>query len=257
MSVQRASRRPVRSSSAHPVTRRGPGRPTRSDAELLEIALALFVEHGYEGASIDAISAAAGMAKRTVYARYADKTQLFAAALERAIDAWILPVTQLAALETDDFETSLQRIGQRLVENVLSDEGLRLLRLTNAQSARFPALGTLSVRRGTEPTLAFLADLLTRRGGIDAGVAADAAQAFLHLVVGGPANNAAWGISIDAAALRQHTQFSVRLFLHGIAKPALDTRAAPSALRETLDEASRQIDGLRGLIERSSALVGG
>ncbi len=46
--------------------RRGPGRPTRTNAELLDKALDLFLENGFERTSIDAITAAAGMAKRTV-----------------------------------------------------------------------------------------------------------------------------------------------------------------------------------------------
>ena len=60
---------------------RRPGRPTLSDAQLLDIALDLFLENGFERTSIDAITAAAGMAKRTVYARYGDKETLFKAAL--------------------------------------------------------------------------------------------------------------------------------------------------------------------------------
>ena len=43
----------------------------------------------------DAITAAAGMAKRTVYARYGDKETLFKAALARAIEDWMVPVERL------------------------------------------------------------------------------------------------------------------------------------------------------------------
>ena len=66
--------------------RRGPGRPTLSNEELLDTALDLFLENGFERTSIEAICSAAGMAKRTVYARYGDKTSLFQAAINRAID---------------------------------------------------------------------------------------------------------------------------------------------------------------------------
>jgi len=74
------------------IRRRGPGRPTRQeaaerDAQLLDKALELFVANGFERTTIEAITAAVGMAKRTVYARYGDKTTLFRAALQRAIEA--------------------------------------------------------------------------------------------------------------------------------------------------------------------------
>jgi len=58
--------------------RRGPGRPTlqeaaERDAQLLDKALELFVANGFERTTIEAITTAVGMAKRTVYARYGDK----------------------------------------------------------------------------------------------------------------------------------------------------------------------------------------
>ena len=57
------------------------------------------------------------MAKRTVYLRYGDKTALFKAALERAIEEWIVPIERLQAAETDDLEETLLRVGHILVAN--------------------------------------------------------------------------------------------------------------------------------------------
>src|SRR5687767_11407701 len=75
---------------------RGPGRPSREQSELrnrelLDTALDLFLERGFEGTTIEAIIATVGMARRTVYARYGDKITLFKAALQRAIDDWVVP----------------------------------------------------------------------------------------------------------------------------------------------------------------------
>src|SRR6516165_5135647 len=104
---------------------RRPGRPSLSNEALLDKALDLFLEMGFERTSIDAITAAAGMAKRTVYLRYEDKTTLFKAALERAINEWIVPVARLRAAEMEDLETTLLRVGQILLSNVMSPAGLR------------------------------------------------------------------------------------------------------------------------------------
>ncbi|MDE2405066.1 MAG: TetR/AcrR family transcriptional regulator [Sphingomonadales bacterium] len=203
--------------------RRSPGRPTREqaierDRELLDTALDLFLEHGFEGTSIDAITAAVGMAKRTIYSRYEDKRGLFRAALQRAIDEWILPTDRLAAAEGPDLEASLVAIGGLLIENILSREGLRLLQITNAEARRLPGLGPWTSHLGTDPTLAFLAELFARRvPGLDPARTGDAALSFLQLVVGGPATSAAWGQEIPAGELHQRTAFNVRLFLRGIA----------------------------------------
>ena len=200
--------------------RRGPGRPSRSNAELLDLAFDLFSEHGFERTSIEAICAAAGMAKRTVYARYGDKTSLFKAALRRAIERWILPLERLRAAETGDIEETLLGVGRMLVANVVSPAGLRLMRLTNAESGRMPEIGAYAVELGTEPTRAYLGDLLSARLDLDAATAQEAALAFLHLVVGGPGNNAAWGVAADAQRIEELTRYAVRLFLHGVAPRA-------------------------------------
>lgn len=235
--------------------RRRPGRPSLSNEELLDRALDLFLEKGFAGTSIDAITAAAGMAKRTVYARYGDKESLFKAALTRAIDDWIVPVERLREQENEDFEGSLMRIGDILVENVLSPAGLRLLRLTNAESVAMPEIATENVRRGTEPTLRYLADLFRRRVGEDTGgfpEAEEAAQAFLSIVVGGPASNAAWGMGTDKAAVRRHTRYCVHLFLHGLT----DDRQAPAEadteeLRGLLRDAEARMEEAREQVNRA------
>jgi AcrR family transcriptional regulator len=236
--------------------RRRPGRPSLSNEELLDKALDLFLEKGFAGTSIDAICAAAGMAKRTVYARYGDKEALFKAALGRAIDDWLVPIERLRAQESDDLEVTLQRIGAILVENVLGPAGLRLLRLTNAESVTMPEIAAENVRRGTDPTLRYLADLFRRRmGGPNAHFpeAEDAAQAFLSIVVGGPASNAAWGLRMEPASVEKHTYYCVHLFLRGLlngqgapeAKVAGDAAPARRALREAQDalaEVSRRVE---------------
>jgi AcrR family transcriptional regulator len=198
---------------------RGPGRPTLSNEELLDKALDIFLERGFERTSIDAITAAAGMAKRTVYLRYGDKTALFKAALERAIEEWIVPIETLRAAETDDLEETLLRVGQILVTNLMKPAGLRLLRITNAESGRMPEIGAYTYRHGTERTIAYLADLFRRRLEPDGGELAeaeDAALGFLHLVVSGPPTMTVWGLHLDEAAIDRHTRYAVDLFLHGL-----------------------------------------
>jgi AcrR family transcriptional regulator len=225
--------------------RRGPGRPTLSNEELLDRALNLFLENGFERTSIDAIAASTGMAKRTLYLRYEDKFALFKAALERAIDEWIIPVEQLRAAETDDFEETLLRIGQMLLANVMSPKGLRMLRITNAESARMPEIGAYTYRQGTERTLAYLADLFRRRApaGGEMADADEAALAFMNLVVSGPPVMAAWGVALDQAAIDAQTRHSVRLFLLGLL-PRGAGGGTPTADAAALEGENRRLRNL-------------
>jgi len=237
--------------------RRRPGRPTLSNEELLDTALDLFLENGFDRTSIDAITSAAGMAKRTIYARYGDKTNLFKAALTRAIEEWVVPLDKLRAAECDDFEQTLVELGRLLVANALGPSGLRLMRLTNAESVRMPEISTFSVRHGTEPTVAYLADLFQRRfPSIGLADAREAGQAFLNLVVGGPASNAAWGMTIEAEQIERHLHYSVRLFLHGLlVESGASGRADGAEVPALLDKALGEIESLRSSLERAKRLA--
>jgi len=203
---------------------RSPGRPTRSQAEarnreLLDKALDLFLESGFDGTTIEAITAAVGMAKRTVYARYGDKETLFRAALQKAIDDWIVPIDALRKAESDDFEATMHAIGRILVTNILSREGMRLMRITNVVSGQMPGIGEYALRQGTGPTVEFLTELLGRRlpdRFRDAEETGAMAYAFLHLVAGGSASIMAWGVPLSPAEIERQTTIGVRLFLHGI-----------------------------------------
>lgn len=53
----------------------------RKREAILEAAIAQFREHGFQRASMDAIAAAAGVSKRTVYNHFPSKDELFAAIL--------------------------------------------------------------------------------------------------------------------------------------------------------------------------------
>lgn len=237
--------------------RRRPGRPTLSNEELLDAALDLFLSNGYERTSIESIAAAAGMAKRTVYARYADKTTLFKAALTRAIEEWIVPVDVLREAEVNDLEQTLLRIGRILVTNVLRPSGQRLLRLTNAVSGQMPEIAAFNVQKGTEPTLAYLAGLFERRLGLTSD-AADAAEAFIDLVVGGPANLAARGVVLDDPAVDAHTRYCVGLFLYGVVPGDRRSAAVEEEnlrLKNSMADVLAQLDVARDRLDHARRLA--
>lgn len=195
---------------------RGPGRPSLSNHELLDRALVLFLENGFERTSIDAICAAAGMAKRTFYQRYGDKLTFFKATLERAIEEWILPLEALEQCISDDLEETLLRIGRRLVANVMSEDGIRLLRITNAESPRIPEIGAFTYEAGTGPTVDWLARLFRHRLECTEEQARQAAIAFMYIVVCGPPTVTAWGMTVDAEEVDANIRHAVHVLLHGL-----------------------------------------
>lgn len=245
----RAGLVPAKSVQKPGQAKRGRGRPTLSNEELLDRTLDLFLEQGFEGTSIDAITAAAGVAKRTVYARYGDKSALFKAALERAIEEWIVPIERLQGLECDDLERTLQDIARVLIRNIMSPAGQRLLKITNAEASRRPDISVFTYKHGTEQTILYLADLFHRR--ISPAAPMDdwkeSAIAFLNSVVSGPPSKTAWGLSFDDESVERHITFTVRLFLFGLMprKAPPGTRPPQSTIRTSSREEVEKASSVR------------
>jgi AcrR family transcriptional regulator len=83
--------------------------PERRRPLVLDAAFGLFLERGYEGTSMDAVAAAAGVTKPVVYACYASKEELFEALLQRE-EARVLDTVQgslPADVDVDDPEPLL------------------------------------------------------------------------------------------------------------------------------------------------------
>jgi AcrR family transcriptional regulator len=63
------------------------GRPGHSIDSLLEVAVAVFIERGYEATSMDELAARLGVTKSAIYHHVPSKVELLRLALDRALDA--------------------------------------------------------------------------------------------------------------------------------------------------------------------------
>ncbi|MBN0038558.1 TetR/AcrR family transcriptional regulator [Cellulosimicrobium cellulans] len=165
------------------------GRPTREERErrrdqILDAAVRLFVAQGFGRTSIDELAAAARVTKRTIYVHVGDKTEVFAAAVERF---------RLAAVgQVADAEQSLTDLATRLVLVLHSDEAVGMHRLMIAEAPRFPELAARFYASGPGGYVELLASRLDavpepaeRRGGRSAaGAPTDRAEALFGLLLG-------------------------------------------------------------------------
>ena len=73
--------------------RRAPGRPRSSAADeaILEAAVDVFADVGLEGLTMEGVAARAGVAKNTIYRRYANKLDLVVSAVRRYTDVGAPP----------------------------------------------------------------------------------------------------------------------------------------------------------------------
>lgn len=115
----------------------GPGRPKDLEKRqaILEAAKRLFPRRGYEGISMDAIAAEAGVSKLTVYSHFHDKETLFEAAVEAKCEEQLPRDWFELGPGTRSIRDSLVEIGMAFHRLINSDEAVAMYRMMVAQAA--------------------------------------------------------------------------------------------------------------------------
>jgi TetR/AcrR family transcriptional regulator, mexJK operon transcriptional repressor len=203
----------------HRPTNRG-GRPTQAEAtrrhqHLVKIAGEMFMKLGFDGTSVEAVADAAGVSKRTVYARYRDKNDLFNAVLRNLIDRWLTPIHQFES-GTSELEPMLVEIGHYLLSAALAPKAVSLHRIIIAESERRPQFGRLANADGRQQTVRAIAAAFRRHAKkLRVKDLERAAEHFLALVVDNNLWRAAMGLDLRTRSVDDTVQRAVDLFLNG------------------------------------------
>jgi AcrR family transcriptional regulator len=104
-----------------------PGRPRsiQSDRAILQAALELLAEVGFDRMSIDAIATRAGVGKSAIYRRYASKEELVADAIESVREEMAIPDTgnlqgDIDAIIENAAQITLTPLGRQTVAAIVS-----------------------------------------------------------------------------------------------------------------------------------------
>ncbi len=122
------------------------GRPPKElagevDTRILDAARKVFLERGFEGASIDEIAEVARSGKPTIYARFRDKRALFTAVVTRDILSRITEF-KVNGPAGAPIEERLTSAASTLLHWGLDNERIALMRLAAAEARRFPDLAS-------------------------------------------------------------------------------------------------------------------
>jgi len=141
-----------------------PGRPKDlgKRAAILDAAKRMFVEHGYEGVSMDEIAAEAGVSKLTVYSHFGDKETLFAAAARAHCEKGLPPTLFDPAPEVP-LRERLLGIGRAFFALITSHEAIAGHRTLFAPQLMSSSLPEMFWTAGPQRVLEGLTTLLQRR----------------------------------------------------------------------------------------------
>lgn len=104
----------------------------------------LFLRHGYADTSMDAVTAAAGVSKQTLYRYYETKAALFADVLSglvaRPASAEEASPATMVPRSAQEFQDLLVGVCQRYLDRMMEPHQLALLRVIIAEGSRFPEI---------------------------------------------------------------------------------------------------------------------
>jgi AcrR family transcriptional regulator len=116
---------------------------------ILAAARDVFLEHGFEGTNLDAVIARCGGSKRTIYAYFGNKAELFGAIVRETSES-LFAALDADAPEDQDVETALTWIGRRYLSSVTDGIPLALFRTVISEGPRFPELARVFYEKGPD-----------------------------------------------------------------------------------------------------------
>lgn len=174
--------------SATDVVRPSGPRSRSKRAAILDAAAVNFAESGYERASIEAIAAAAGVSKPTVYSHFGNKEQLFRESIAQSAEQ--VNAESLRAIRELDplcrqWREGLQTLADQLTKCQRSPCAASLNRQINAEVVRDPEVYRYVRERTADPIIDGLAGrlaMLGNAGHLDVPDPMLAAKQFLALI---------------------------------------------------------------------------
>lgn len=108
--------------------------------QITDAARTLFLAQGFARTSMDAITAEAGVSKQTLYAYFPSKADLLLAILSEALRALATRPGVQSPHTRDELRAALIGFGERLMDTMLREDSIAILRLLLGEAAHVPEL---------------------------------------------------------------------------------------------------------------------
>jgi AcrR family transcriptional regulator len=157
------SARPPRSKA----TRARTIEPAARKQAILDAALTVFSERGFEAARLDDIAVRAGVAKGTLYLYFNDKEGLFEEVLRSAVNPILERLSVLATAPDISVDKTLAALFSIFQNEILGTKRKLLIRLIIAEGPRFPRIAEFYYRNVVSrimPRLANVAERAVEKG---------------------------------------------------------------------------------------------
>jgi AcrR family transcriptional regulator len=136
-------------------------KPKAKEQEVLDVATEYFLQHGYRGASINAMARSSGISKESIYRYFSSKQQLFEAVIGRELIEYRRSLHRLdATLRSMDLRAALVTVAETILGIITTDRTQALRRLIFDEATRSPEVGQHYYKIGPGQAYAVLENVL-------------------------------------------------------------------------------------------------
>ncbi|HWD14462.1 TetR/AcrR family transcriptional regulator [Pseudochrobactrum sp. sp1633] len=195
------------------ITRRGLERRE----QIRKIAGTLFLEHGYEGVSVDEIMRQAGGSKTNLYNHFGDKEGLFMAVISQMSETFTRDIKDLD-VSALPLKEGLERLGRQLLLVLMEEHHVAFQRLVIAESGRFPAIAKTWFEKGPQMARHYLSKAIIphiESGFLRQGDPEIMARHFHDMIVENLLSLALLGQVIDEAVQHKAVEDALQTLLCG------------------------------------------
>ncbi len=216
------------------------GRPRAGDVKrlngnILAAAGELFLQHGFDATSMDAIAGRARISKRTLYARYADKSSLFNAVIYDLLGRILVPIETIHDSD-GELEAILFTLAHDLVVNALKPELLAVHRVITFETQRRPEFGRWINDARRKPAIHLIAGILERhRDELRVSDFEAAAEQFASLTYDCTLRLGSTGSTLSPREITERVGAAVELFLTGVRRRGTRTAQRPAEVSHDAD----------------------
>ena len=115
---------------------------TKKEQEVLEVASAYFLSHGYKGTSINAMARDSGISKESIYRYFSSKKELFEAVIAKQLTEYKDKLQDLDfEFDSIPLDESLRRAAESIIAAVTADATLALRRVIFQETVVSPDIG--------------------------------------------------------------------------------------------------------------------
>ncbi len=156
--------------------------------ELIKIATEMFLELGYEKASMNNLVKRSGSSKSTIYKHFRSRQALFIAVIDEKLRDHLAPIENLD-LTTLSIEEGLKLIGRTGIKVITSKDHINLCRIIYPEAERIPYVGKTyyehGPKRGMEGVVKYLSAMV-ESGRIRCADPSSAAEHFWGMILHKP-----------------------------------------------------------------------